>query len=218
MDPDGKILPDGHVGEIVFAGPSVANGYFENPEATRAAIKDGWLHTGDLGFLRDGVVFVSGRMKDLIILNGRNYHPQAIEWEVEKVSGIRKGNVVAFAVRGEDTEKLVIVAEARKDAGPELAEQVKDAVKNALGLSVHEVLVVPPGGLPKTSSGKLQRRKTRSGFESGELAENRTGLERHQGYGARHLTKSMMAKLRHRVGRVTRVLRSPMDLMRAGRS
>lgn len=220
MDTDGKLVPDGHVGEIVFAGPSVANGYFENPEATRAAIKDGWLHTGDLGFLRDGVVFVSGRMKDLIILNGRNYHPQAIEWEVEKVGGIRKGNVVAFAVRGEDTEKLVIVAEARKDAGPELPEQVKDAVKNALGLSVHEVLVVPPGGLPKTSSGKLQRRKTRSGYESGELGrENRTlGSSATKATVARHLTKSMMAKLRHRVGRVTRVLRSPMDLVRAGRS
>ncbi|MFO0725801.1 MAG: fatty acyl-AMP ligase [Myxococcota bacterium] len=210
MSPEGKLCGDGVVGELVFSGPSVANGYFENPEASANAIKNGWLHTGDLGFMIDGVVYISGRMKDLIILNGRNYHPQAIEWEVEQIDGIRKGNVVAFAVRGEETEKLVIVAESRKDADvPVLSEKVKDAVKNALGLSVHEVMLVPPGGLPKTSSGKLQRRKTRAGFESGALGrENRTlGSSATKATVARHLMKSTISKLRHRVGRVTRVLR-----------
>jgi fatty-acyl-CoA synthase len=216
MGPEGKLLGDGHVGEIVFKGPSVANGYFENPEATQAALKGGWLHTGDLGFILDGQLFISGRMKDLIILNGRNYHPQAIEWEVEQVDGIRKGNVVAFAVRGDDTERLVICAEARRDAPATLGDAVKDAVKTALGLSVHEVLLVHPGGLPKTSSGKLQRRKTRAGYEAGTLGkENRTlGSSATRATVARHITKSVVARLRHRVSKMAHFFRSPLDRAR----
>jgi len=201
MDTDGKLLADGHVGEIVFSGQSVASGYFDNPTASAAALKHGWLHTGDLGFLIEGELFISGRMKDLIILNGRNYHPQAIEWEVEKVDGIRKGNVVAFSMRGDDTEKLVVVAEQRKGSPDTLSQAVKDHVRTTLGLSVGEVMLVPPGGLPKTSSGKLQRRKTASSYASGELGkEDRTlGSNAARTTVARHITRSVVARVRHGV-------------------
>jgi fatty-acyl-CoA synthase len=207
---DGSLLPEGEVGEIVFRGPSVAAGYFENPEATALLLRDGWLHTGDLGFMLDGQVYVSGRMKDLIILNGRNYHPQAIEWEVEQVEGIRKGNVVAFAVRGDDTEKLVVVAESRRDAGADLADTIKAAVRENVGLTVQEVVLVPAGGLPKTSSGKLQRKKTRAAYEAGHLGrEDRTlGSSGTRATVARHLTTSMVAKVRHQLKRAVRRLGS----------
>jgi len=158
-------------------------------------------------------VYISGRMKDLIILNGRNYHPQAIEWEVEHVDGIRKGNVVAFSARGDDTERLVVVAEQRKDAPEGLAQAVKDHVKSTLGLSVHEVVLVPPGGLPKTSSGKLQRRKTASVYATGELGkEDRTlGSNAARVTVARHVTRSLVARIRHRV---KKVLMAPVTLIR----
>jgi fatty-acyl-CoA synthase len=202
MDPSGALLTERSVGEIVFRGPSVSAGYFENPSATSEVFKDGWLHTGDLGFMIDGEVFVSGRMKDLIILNGRNYHPQAIEWEAEKVEGIRKSNVVAFALKGEETEKLVLVAEVKKDQPmtTALQDEVKAGVKNGLGLTVHEVVLVPAGALPKTSSGKLQRKKTCAAYMDGSLGRE----DRTQGGGkstaiAKHVAKSAVAKIRHRV-------------------
>ena len=212
MDPGGELLPDGKVGEIVFRGPSVTRGYFDNPQATAETIVQGWLHTGDLGFMRDGRVFVSGRKKDLIILNGRNYHPQAIEWEVEKLAGIRKGNIVAFAISGESTEKLVVVAETKAgDHGP-LVDTIKNDVRAALGLVINDVVLVPAGALPKTSSGKLQRRKTRAAYIDGSLGSD--GI-RTMGKGAtrrviaRHVTSSFFAKVRHNVRRIRSSLPAP---------
>src|SRR5262249_23964680 len=109
---DGTRLGERVVGEIRFRGPSVAGGYFRDPELTRDGFgPDGWLRTGDLGYLADGELYITGRSKDILIVHGRNYYPQAIEWPVEEVPGIRKGNVVAFSVPGADTEEVVIVAE-----------------------------------------------------------------------------------------------------------
>src|SRR5262249_19285642 len=94
FDDDGRRLGEREVGEIRFRGPSVAGGYFRNPEATRQTFgADGWLRTGDLGYVAGGDLYISGRSKDLIIVHGRNYYPQGIEWQVEEVPGIRKGNV-----------------------------------------------------------------------------------------------------------------------------
>ena len=170
-DSEGNVLGDLREGEICHRGPSVTPGYFENPEATAASYKDGWLHTGDLGFIRDGQVYVTGRIKDLIIVNGRNVHPQAVEWAAAEVEGIRKGNVVAFSVPGETGEELVVVCETKADetTHDELREQVKRAVLRELSISASDVLFIKPGTLPKTSSGKLQRRKTRSEYMAGEL-------------------------------------------------
>lgn len=202
MRQDGTLLPEGQVGEIVFRGPSMTDGYYHNPEATRELIRDGWLHSGDLGFMIDGDLYISGRQKDLIILNGRNYYPQAIEWAVEQVAGIRRGNVVAFSLNGETTERLVVVAETTIDDRAALADRVKEAVKETLGVVVSEVSLVPRGVIPKTSSGKLQRRKTKSQFEDGSLGRegNRTlGSTATRVALFRHITVSVFARIRHRI-------------------
>jgi fatty-acyl-CoA synthase len=175
LDEQGNALPEGRVGEIVFKGPSVTPGYFRNPEASRQLLKDGWLHTGDLGFILNGDLYISGRQKDLVIINGKNYPPQAIEWVVEEIAGIRKGSVVAFSVDGDSTEKLIIIAETTMTDDADLARAVSEQVRSAFGLSVEKVVLVARGSIPKTSSGKLQRRKTKALFEGGYLGNSENG-------------------------------------------
>jgi fatty-acyl-CoA synthase len=172
LDEEGNALPDGRVGEIVFKGPSVTPGYFQNPEASRQLLKGGWLHTGDLGFIMNGDLYISGRQKDLVIINGKNYPPQAIEWVVEEIAGIRKGSVVAFSVEGDSTEKLIIIAETTMTDNVALAQAVSEQVRSAFGLSVEKVVLVARGSIPKTSSGKLQRRRTKALFEGGFLGHS----------------------------------------------
>ncbi len=194
VDTDGRPLPDGEVGEIVFKGPSVTAGYFQNDEATAKLLRGGWLHTGDLGFIVDGDLYVSGRQKDLIILNGRNYYPQAIEWEVEQLEGVRKGNVVAFSVRGDSTEELVIAAETKTEDRAALATAIFARLKSTVGVRVRDVKLVGPGELPKTSSGKLQRRKTKILYQQSTLGaegnrtlgstSTRVALAKHVTFGA----------------------------------
>jgi len=172
LDDQGQFLPEGKVGEIVFRGPSVTPGYFQNPEASLQLLKGGWLHTGDLGFIFKGDLYVSGRQKDLVIINGRNYPPQAIEWVVEEIAGIRKGSVVAFSIDGDSTEKLIIIAETVITDTAELEQAVGEQVRSAFGLTVHKVVLVGRGSIPKTSSGKLQRRRAKALFEGGLLGNS----------------------------------------------
>jgi fatty-acyl-CoA synthase len=169
LDEKGETLPEGRVGEIVFKGPSVTPGYFQNPLASYQVLKGGWLHTGDLGFILNGDLYISGRQKDLVIINGRNYPPQAIEWVVEEIAGVRKGSVVAFSIDGDSTEKLVVIAETIMTNNAELNQAITEQVRSALGLVVDQVVLVGRGSIPKTSSGKLQRRKTKALFEGGLL-------------------------------------------------
>jgi fatty-acyl-CoA synthase len=169
MSDDGRLLGEGVEGELVLKGPSVTPGYFRNPEATAAALRDGWLHTGDLGYVLDGEVYVTGRLKDLVILNGRNLHPQAIEWRVADVPGVRKGNVVAFSRPGAETEELVVVLETQETDTAALSAAVAQAVRQEIGTPPADVVCLPPGSLPKTSSGKLQRRRTRQQYLTGTL-------------------------------------------------
>jgi fatty-acyl-CoA synthase len=171
MGPAGERLPEGVEGELCFRGPSVTAGYFENPEATAAAFTpDGFLHTGDLGYLMDGEVYVTGRLKDLIIVNGRNVHPQTVEWAVSELDAVRRGNVVAFSVPGASTEELVVAAEVREVDEPEaLKEAIRERVQQETGLQTREVVLLRSGQLPKTSSGKVQRRLTRQWYLRGDL-------------------------------------------------
>jgi len=199
-DADDRLLPEGCEGELVLRGPSVTTGYWENPEATAAVFRDGWLHTGDLGFLLDGDVYITGRCKDLIILNGRNHHPQAIEWAVAEVEGVRRGNVVAFSRPGRDSEELIVVAETRENPPADLAEAVQKRVADELSLKVSEVMLLKAGTLPKTSSGKLQRRKTREQYLSGELGTE--GVRTLGSTGetitvARHMGRSLLGRMSH---------------------
>jgi fatty-acyl-CoA synthase len=168
---DGRPLRERHVGEIQVKGPSVTAGYFGNEEATRDAFVDGWLKTGDLGYLADGQLFICGRAKDLIILNGRNYYPQDIEAVVSRAPGVRDGQCVAFSVLG--GEHCVIVAEAK--IGPkagtaaDIITQIIQLVRAEVGIVPGEVHLIKRGTLPKTSSGKVRRREAKARLESGTL-------------------------------------------------
>jgi fatty-acyl-CoA synthase len=158
------------IGEIVLRGPSVMRGYDQQEELTQRTLRNGWLHTGDLGYLVGGELYVCGRTKDLIILNGKNYYPQDIEWSVNEIQGVRKGNVVAFGTNAfSNKEKVVVVVEAKGANEQELTDKIKRRVQEAQGLILDDVLIVPPGTLPKTSSGKLQRARTKTRYESNEL-------------------------------------------------
>ncbi len=195
---NGDWLDDASEGEICVRGPSITPGYFQNEEATREAFQDGWLRTGDLGYLVDGEVYVTGRIKDLIILNGRNIHPQSIEWAVTDVDGVRKGNVVAFSVPGDRTEEVVVVAEVRGVERDEVSKAIRDAVHSAIGITLGDVVCLGPGMLPKTSSGKLQRRKARQLYLTDGLG--RQGSRAPGSTGkltlARHVAKSLFTRAR----------------------
>jgi acyl-CoA synthetase (AMP-forming)/AMP-acid ligase II len=214
FDQEGRRVPERCIGEIRFRGPSVAGGYFRNPDATRESFgADGWLRTGDLGYLADGEVFISGRQKDILIVHGRNYYPQSIEWQVEDVPGIRKGNVVAFSVPGADTEEVVVVAETGEtdpEKRVEVARQVKAHLNRALSLAPGDVVLLGVGELPKTTSGKLQRRKTREQYLLRTLGKDGVRTMGSTGQRlilARHFVVSLASRVRHRASRFWR--RSP---------
>ena len=203
LDDNGNILPDRATGEIVFSGPSVAAGYFDNPEATARTFRTDGLRTGDLGYLVDGELFVTGRKKDLIIINGRNYDPQSIEWIVAEVEGIRQGNVVCFSRPGANSEELVIVAETKQKTDLEdLMTKVRGAVRNEFAMNPADVVLTGPGTLPKTTSGKLQRQKARTQYLDGSLGVEgvRTIGDKGQTITlAKHVATSAITRVRHNV-------------------
>ena len=209
MDVEGNRLGDRQVGELCFKGPSVTTGYYGNPEATASSFQGEWLHSGDLGYMVNGDVFVCGRVKDMIIIHGRNYYPQDIEWLVQELEGVRKGAVVAFACQpeGESSEQLVVVAEwagKEKPADEVLARierAVNDVVQTEVGLRPWKVALIPAGTIPKTSSGKLQRRKTKDQFERGTLGLEGPGTESLQAKAAvaKQMARSYTAMARSEV-------------------
>jgi acyl-CoA synthetase (AMP-forming)/AMP-acid ligase II len=194
-------LAEGKVGEIRLAGPSVMKGYWEDTERTRDSFAGTMLRTGDLGFLHDGHLFICGRSKEVVIVNGRNYYPQDMEWEAAKVQGVRKGNVIAFGARDpsgieNDRERVIVAFEAQEAEDPtraaKLCQDVRKAVQEGMGLTLDDVIAVVPGALPKTSSGKLQRAKARELYEKKELA-GRTGARDASSKGKMDLVKAAAA-------------------------
>jgi len=158
------------VGELHIRGTSLMLGYYRRDDITAATVIDGWLHTGDLAYLVDGELVMCGRIKDVIIVGGRNVYPQDIERAVGTVDGIRAGNVVAFGAEGRHSQQhIVVVAEVRADDLAEVSHAVHRAVADETGVPPREVVLVEPGTVPKTSSGKLQRSATRQAYEAGEL-------------------------------------------------
>ena len=153
----------------------MTSGYFRKPEATQAiTLPGGWLDTGDLAFRLDGEVFVTGRVKDLIIKAGRNFIPQEIEEAASGVEGVRRGCVAAFGVvdEAQATERLIVVAESRRTGTVErdrIAGAITERVSAEIGVPPDEVVVVPPGAVLKTSSGKVRRAATRDLYERGRL-------------------------------------------------
>jgi fatty-acyl-CoA synthase len=193
-DPDGRALPDGEEGEICVTGPSVTPGAV----GAEAGRDDGELATGDLGFLRDGELYVTGRLKDLLVLAGRNVHPQQLEWAAGEVPGVRRGGVVAFSVPSSAGERAVVVVETAGPVPDGVPAAVKDRVRNDLGVVVHEVTCVPRGTIPKTSSGKLRRAETRERWLAGTLEPERSGRAATALAVGRAVLRSGVARVRTR--------------------
>lgn len=172
MDPAGVPLADLTEGEISLRGPSIAAGYFGAAAQSwrDAMLPDGWLRTGDLGYLADGELYVTGRIKDLIILNGRNIHPQEIERLASGVNGVREGGVAAFARPGDGGEEVVVVAEARGDRAA-IADRIALAIQQDMAVTVSDVVCVKPGSLARTTSGKLRRHQIRKRYLSNSLQQ-----------------------------------------------
>jgi fatty-acyl-CoA synthase len=171
----GRVLGPREIGRIVTRGPSLMDGYFENAEATHAAIgDDGFLDTGDMGYWLDGEIVITGRAKDMILHNGRNIWPQDLEWAAERVEPLRAGDAAAFAVEGEDGEDDVVVLVQCRTLSllemEELRRAVAAAVHRSAGVEC-QIVLVPPRSLPFTSSGKLSRGAAKSRYLTGEIAE-----------------------------------------------
>jgi fatty-acyl-CoA synthase len=166
----GDVLPERHVGELEITGTSVTPGYYRRPEATAELFRDGWMRTGDLAYLVDGELVICGRIKDVIIVGGRNIYPQDIERAVGQLDGVRAGNVIAFGVEGyKGKESVVVVAETKASDFDQLRRAVHHRVLEAVGVPPRDVMLVQPGSLPKTSSGKLQRSLCRERYLAEEL-------------------------------------------------
>ena len=202
-DDDGTPLPDRHRGRVQFRGPSATQGYYRNESATQALFTpDGWLETGDLGYLVDGEIYLSGRVKDLIIKGGRNLQPHEAEEAAAGVDGIRKGCVAAFGVlepaRG--TERFVVVAETRETDGAtrrRLEQAVIEAVTSQVGMPPDTVTLAAPGAVLKTSSGKIRRGATRDAYLAGRLDRRPSQT----GQWVRLTAQAAMGHLRRAAGR-----------------
>ncbi len=176
VDPESlEERPERHVGELLIRGTSVTPGYYKRPDATAALFDEGWLRTGDLAYMIDGELVLCGRIKDVIIVGGRNVFPEDIERAVGTIEGVRAGNVIAFGMEGyKSKESVVVVAETKADAAEH--EAIRDLIHHrtleVCGLPPRDVMLVQPSTLPKTSSGKLQRAKCREQYleETLELA------------------------------------------------
>jgi fatty-acyl-CoA synthase len=174
-DEQGRVLEERMVGRIFTKGPSLMAGYFNAPEATELSIgRDGFLDTGDMGYLLNGEIVITGRAKDLILHNGRNIWPQDIEWAAEAVPPLKSGDVAAFAVEGSDGDDDVVVLVECKLTDREQQEDLRRAVNNAVHQAAGvdcSIVLVPPRSLPFTSSGKLSRAGARERYLAREIGE-----------------------------------------------
>jgi fatty-acyl-CoA synthase len=173
---DGTLLADRDIGKIWCTGPSLMTGYYRDQAATDACLVDGWLDTGDMGYLSDGYIYIVGRAKDMIIVNGKNHWPQDIEWAVEQMPGFKSGDIAAFAItaaNGEETPAVLVQCRTTDDnERVRLRDTIRDRVRSITGMNCI-IELVPPRTLPRTSSGKLSRSKARNQFLSGEIVPYR---------------------------------------------
>ncbi len=168
-DEHGREVGERRQGQLFFRSGSSLREYYRNPEATREIkSEDGWVNSGDLAYMADGELYITGRAKDLIIKAGRNLYPQDIEAAATEVEGVRRGCVAAFSVPGPEGERLVVVYETRTPSAA-LRDQVKRAVTQACGVGPDEVKALVPGSIPKTPSGKIRRSECRKLLQQGKL-------------------------------------------------
>jgi len=169
---DGTPLPERAIGKIWCCGPSIMEGYFRDPEATAACLVDGWLDTGDMGYMSEGYIYIVGRAKDMIIVNGRNHWPQDIEWAVEQLPGFKAGDIAAFAITtpgGEETPAVLVQCRSSDEVErTRLRDEIRERVRSVTGMNC-VIELIPPRTLPRTSSGKLSRAKARNLYLAGEI-------------------------------------------------
>ncbi len=169
---DDRELPDRAIGEIVVRGPSVMSGYHGRPDESAAALRGGWLHTGDLGYVADGQLFITGRSKDLLIRSGRNYYAQDIERAIAPVPGLMTGGVAAFGIGDLANMRIVVVAESRKrdpQSQNEIQRRIREACQLHFDMGPDDIQLVAPGAIPRTTSGKVRRQQARRAYEAGEF-------------------------------------------------
>ncbi len=172
VDGNGRELPERAEGQIQFSGPSVTSGYYRNPDATRDLLQGEWMNTDDYGYVAEGDIYITGRIKDTIIRAGRNIHPYDLEEAVGNVEGIRKGCVAVFGSRDEraGTEKVVVLAETRETDSAKheaLRNRVNELAVALIGTAPDDIMLAPPGTVLKTSSGKIRRAASREVYERG---------------------------------------------------
>jgi 1-acyl-sn-glycerol-3-phosphate acyltransferase len=211
VDEAGAAVPERVEGRLEFRGPSATSGYWRAPELTARLFTDDqgqWLDTGDRAYLAEGDIFVTGRVKDIVIRGGRNLYPQEIEEAVAALDGVRKGCVAVFGRRDErsGTERLVVMAEVsprahRDTAG--LREAVAQAVLSAIGEPADEILLVPPHTVLKTSSGKVRRSACRALVEQGKLGTSAAGV---QAQWLRLAGGAIVLRLQHALRAITGLL------------
>jgi fatty-acyl-CoA synthase len=172
-DEEGSPLPERAIGKVYARGPSIMVGYFRDEEATAACLDgEGWLDTGDMGYMSDGYIYIVGRAKDMIIINGKNHWPQDIEWAVEQLPGFKAGDIAAFSITtpgGEETPAVLVQCRTSDaDERGRLRDEIRERVRAITGMNC-VIELVPPRTLPRTSSGKLSRAKARNLYLSGEI-------------------------------------------------
>ncbi len=183
VDADGRVLPERREGRLQFQGPSATSGYYRNPEESQRLFDGPWLNTGDLAYLAEGELYITSRVKDLIIRAGRNIYPYELEEAVGRIPGIRKGCVAVFATADRVTavESVVVLAETRERA-PEsrqrLREQIDALATDLLGFCPDEVVLAPPHTVLKTSSGKIRRSACRALYEQGRMGQTQQAVWR----------------------------------------
>lgn len=181
VDDDGKEREERCEGRLQFRGPSATTGYYRNPDASKELFTDGWLNTGDLAYMADGYLYVTGRSKDVIIRAGRNIYPQEVEEAVGNLKGVRQGCVVAFGTIEPDsgTERLVLIAETGKQEDEDkrqLEKEITEIANDLIGLPPDEVIIAPPHTVLKTSSGKIRRSACRESYERSELGQTQAPI------------------------------------------
>ncbi|MEO8723189.1 MAG: fatty acyl-AMP ligase [Sphingobium sp.] len=171
-DEDGTPLSERQIGKVWTTGPSLMVGYFRDDAATDACMANGWLDTGDMGYMSGGYLYIVGRAKDMIIINGKNHWPQDIEWAVEQLPGFKQGDIAAFAITlpgGEETPAVLVHCRTSdNEERSRLRDEIRDRVRAITGMNCL-IELVPPRTLPRTSSGKLSRSKARNLYLSGEI-------------------------------------------------
>ncbi len=173
ISPDGSVLPDRAVGEICVRGTSLMQGYFRDPKANAEAIKDGWYHTGDRGYLVDGELYVLGRIKELLIVRGRNYYPHDVEAVIEEHAQVRQGYAVVFGINNPEQGTDDVIAVIETKAAPEehvaIAQQLQQSLLQTFGFTARDIVFVRHGSIPRTTSGKRQRVLSQEWYQAGKF-------------------------------------------------